>query len=280
MISIEEKVKRTISKYSLLDHGDKIALAVSGGKDSLSLLYILNGMCKTHGSEIHAVTVDEGISNYREEAVDLSRDFSRKLGIPHRIISFKEIYGLTLEEILDSGEINKKNSCTCCGILRRRAIDIASQDLKVDKIVTAHNLDDFLQTFFINLLNSDMRRLEWLSPYHQSESEFAIRRVKPLMEVFEKEVAMYAFLRDIPFQSQDCPYTEGSIRSEIRQIISNLESNHPGISNSTLSSALKVSGNISGKPEKTRLCKVCRSPSSNDVCSVCTILDRVKESIK
>ncbi|MCP8320925.1 MAG: tRNA 2-thiocytidine biosynthesis protein TtcA, partial [archaeon] len=186
--SIVEKVKRTISKYDLLKHGDAIGVAVSGGKDSLTLLRILNKLCKPHASKIFAITIDEGISGYREEAIEICKNLTEEFDIPHHVFSFRELYGFSLDNAIKLRK-SKVSACSICGILRRRALDIAAKELKVNVIATAHNLDDILQTFIINLLNGDIDRIRWLDPIIKPRSEFFVRRIKPLMEIYEKEIA-------------------------------------------------------------------------------------------
>jgi len=271
--SIEDKVKRTISKYNLLKHGDTIGVAISGGKDSLSLLRILNDICRHHASKIFAITIDEGILGYCDESLKICNKFSEEFGVPHSILSFKEVYGFDLDKAIHLRGVRKISACSICGILRRRAIDIVANTLKVDVIATAHNLDDLLQTFTINLLNGDISKIRWFDPSIKPKSELVIKRIKPLMEIYEKEIAMYAFLKDIPFQNTNCPYMNEGMRSEIRYIFNTLEAEHPGIKYSALNSTIKISQNIAIDNKAFNLCKLCNIPSSSKLCSVCKIVE-------
>ncbi|MGQ9719085.1 MAG: TIGR00269 family protein [Nitrososphaerales archaeon] len=274
--SIEEKVKKAVSKYGLLKHGDKVGVAVSGGKDSLTLLRILSELCRHHASTIFAITIDEGASGYREEAIDLCKEFTGELGIPHCVVSFKELYGFSLDDVIRFRRVERMSACSICGILRRRAIDIAARGLGVDVIATAHNLDDMIQTFMINLLNGDMARVRWFDPTIEPKEEFFVRRVRPFMEVYEKEIALYAFLKDTPFQTVNCPYMNEGIRSEIRSMLNALEEEHPGVKYSVLNSAIKISKSIAMDEGELKLCKMCNFPSSGELCSVCKTIEMVK----
>src|SRR3972149_3119899 len=99
--AVEKKVRATIAKHGMFSFNDKIAVAVSGGKDSLSLLYILTKMAKLRPkASIVAVTVDEGIRGYRNEALEMAAAKCEELGIVQHIVSFKELYGYTLDEIV------------------------------------------------------------------------------------------------------------------------------------------------------------------------------------
>jgi len=274
--SIVEKVKRTISKYNLLKHGDTIGIALSGGKDSLTLLGILNEICKYHSSKILAITIDEGISSYCKESIETCKNFIEKCGISHHISSFEDLYGFSLDEAIKLRGVKKISACSICGILRRRAIDIVANRLNVDVIATGHNLDDILQTFIMNLINGDIARIRWFDPTINQKDEFVIRRIRPLMEVYEKEIAMYAFFKDIPFQNSSCPYMNEGMRSEIRFMLNNLEAQHPGIKYSILNSAIKISQKINIDEKALKFCKTCNFPSSSELCSVCTTIEMIK----
>ena len=96
----------------------------------------------------------------------------------------------------------------------------------------------------MNLLHGDVERLGWLDP-STYDDDFPVRRVKPLTEVYEEEVALYAYLSKIPFQSASCPYMHEALRSEVRDYLNELESKHPGMKNVLLASALDVTSRLS-----------------------------------
>lgn len=268
--SIVEKVKKTISKYRMLSYGDKIAMALSGGKDSVSLLHILRRISRRQGSELHAVTVDEGIVGYRDEAVRFAQETTAKLGVPLTVLSFEEVYGFTLDQALKARKGNEFTSCTLCGTLRRRAIEVGAKKVGASVIATAHNLDDMVQTFFMNVIAGDIERIRALNPCQPSNEVFGPRRIKPFMEVYEEELALYAYLNDLPLQSVACPYMDEGIRSEMRNILYSIEARHPGAKYGCLSMAIKISqGLLPPEERKVRVCESCGGPSSARVCSVC-----------
>src|SRR5574341_2208949 len=162
--SILQKTARTISKYNMIQEGDVVGVAVSGGKDSLSLLHVLKKMSQSHNFKLIAITVDEGIPGYRDEALEIVKNFCNELGVEHRSYAYKDLFDMTLQESLELRENEKTTSCSICGTLRRRAIDIGSKDLDVDVIATGHNLDDVLQTFIINVLSGDTNKIGWMDP--------------------------------------------------------------------------------------------------------------------
>jgi cytoplasmic tRNA 2-thiolation protein 1 len=281
-----EKVKRTISKYGMLRRGERVGVAVSGGKDSLSLLKILHELDRGKG-ELVALTVDEGVEGYRDEAIEHARALCVQLGVEQVLVSYSDIFGFSLDQALDWKDERELSSCSMCGVFRRRAIDEAAVKAKVDVVATAHNLDDYVQTFVMNLLHGDVERLGWLDPSTYDE-DFPVRRVKPLTEVYEEEVALYAYLSKIPFQSASCPYMHEGLRSEVRDYLNELESRHPGMKNVLLASALGVTSRLSKVARtgdetsgKTTLpCAKCGKPSSKGVCGVCRMTEIVWQHTK
>jgi len=272
--SIVKKTAKTISKYNMVQEGDVVGVAVSGGKDSLSLLHVLKKMSESHNFKIIAITVDEGIPNYRDEALEIVGNFCNNHGVEHRTYAYKELFDLTLEESLELRETEKTTSCSICGILRRRAIDFGAKDLDVDVIATGHNLDDVLQTFIINLLSGDTNRIGWMEPITSNK----IRKIKPFCEIYENEIVFYAFTNEIPFQSEQCPHMNEGIRTEIREFLNSLENHHNGIKNSMYGSVMRlvpIVKNVNNK--QRRVCQKCGNQCTGAVCSVCAMLVNLKQ---
>lgn len=278
--SIVEKTGRTIRRYGMLGRGDRVGVAVSGGKDSLSLLEVLWSLSETKGYKLVALTVDEGVKGYREESIRHAAWLADRLHLEHEVVSYNELYGFDLDSALDWKDARDISSCSMCGIFRRRAIDEAGQRARVDVIATAHNLDDFVQTFMMNLMHGDVSRIGWLDPL-VVDTDFPIRRVKPFMEIYEEEVALYAHLSELPFQSTNCPYMHEALRSEVRDYLNELEAKHPGMKNVLFNSAVQVSSKLSPlEGPKLVSCSKCGKPSSSGVCSVCRMKELVQQHTK
>lgn len=283
--SIVEKVGQTISKHGMLHRGERVGVAVSGGKDSLSLLKILHDLGRGR-YDLVALTVDEGVKGYRDEAIEHVRGLCGELGVELCLVSYSGLFGFSLDQALDWKDEREVSSCSMCGVFRRRAIDEAAAMAKVDVVATAHNLDDYVQTFLMNMLHGDVGRLGWLDPSTHDES-FPVRRVKPFTEVYEEEVALFAFLSEIPFQSSSCPYMHEGLRSEVRDYLNELESKHAGMKNVLLNSALEVTSKMSraakedGRVSRTTVpCEKCGKPSSKGMCGVCRMTEAVRQHSK
>ncbi|MDH5416081.1 MAG: TIGR00269 family protein [Nitrosopumilus sp.] len=274
--SIVRKTAKTISKYNMIKYNELVAVAVSGGKDSLALLKIIHEMASTHNFRIIAITIDEGIPGYRNEALEIVENFCSKLNVEHKVYSYKDLFELTLNEALELRENERTSSCSICGILRRRAIDYAAKDVGADVIATGHNLDDTLQTFVINMLSGDTTKIGWMDP---DTSLNSLRKVKPFCEIYESEIVFYAFTNDIPFQSEPCPHMNEGIRTEIREFLNSLENKHSGIKNNLYQSILKISQIIKTSNSKEKItCEKCGTECTGKICSVCNMVLKLKEN--
>ena len=256
--SIVRKTARTISHHNMIRRGDDVAVAVSGGKDSLSLLHVLHQLSGRGGYSIRAVTVDEGIPGYRDEALEIAREYCSSLGVECSMTSYEELYGATLEETLGRTE---GGSCSVCGVLRRRAIDHLARG--ADVVATAHNMDDHIQTFLINLMSGDTSKIgRNASP----------KRIKPFCRIYESEIVFYAFINDIPFQTEPCPHADEGMRTDIRRFLNEMEERRSGIKNGMYRSIERISECV---PDAKTLapCGRCGEPATGGVCSVCRTLD-------
>ena len=272
--SILQKTARTISKFKMIKNQDLVCVAISGGKDSLALLHILVQMSKSHNFRLKSFTIDEGIPGYRDEALDIVKKYCSSLDVENKVYSYKDLFDLTLEEALLKREDKKNSSCSICGTLRRRAMDEAARDIGADVIATAHNLDDNLQTFLINMFSGDTNKIGWMNPDNKDNR---LRKIKPFCEIYESEIVFYAFTNNIPFQSEPCPHMHEGIRTEIRQFLNSLESQHSGIKNNFFRSALKISQIIRDSNYKQKnLCSNCGNECTGKICSVCNMVIKLK----
>jgi cytoplasmic tRNA 2-thiolation protein 1 len=272
--SIEEKTSRTISKFSMVNYGEKIAVGVSGGKDSLSLLLALKHLFeRKKTNDLIAITIDEGITGYRDESLKIVKEFCSRLNIKNEIFSYKELFGIDMDESMSIRPSEKMTSCSICGTFRRRAIDIATDYVGANIIATGHNLDDQLQSFMINVLSGDVNRIGWTYPEPISYGIKKIKKIKPFIEIYEREIVFYALQQNIPFQSEECPYQNESIRSEIREFFNSLEENRYGVKYNTFSSILKISKILKNNDNSLKnACDVCGCESTGPICSVCNNL--------
>ncbi|MEM3730471.1 MAG: TIGR00269 family protein [Candidatus Bathyarchaeia archaeon] len=276
--SIEIKVRATIAKYKMFEIDDKIAVAVSGGKDSVSLLHLLAKIEKGYPkASLVAITVDEGIKGYRDEALKIAAENCEKLGIKHYVTSFKKLYGYTLDEMVKRTKQLGKNTlspCAYCGVLRRKALNLAAREVRADKIATAHTLDDETQTILLNIFHGDVLRIAREKPVTDEAHPKLVQKVKPFCEIPEKETALYAYIKKIKFQSRPCPYASEALRNDIRNMLNRMEEKHAGIKFTIFKSIEKVRPALEkiANGEGLKECSECGEPTTEKICKTCQML--------
>jgi uncharacterized protein (TIGR00269 family) len=267
---VERKIKRDIRKFKMVERNDRIAVALSGGKDSIALLYILHKIFKNRPDiELLAITIDEGISGYRENTIKYAEKLTGELGIPLKVSSFYDGFGITLDELA----VKKEDAaCTLCGVLRKNILNRVARELGATKLATGHNLDDESQTVLMNCFRGDVDRMKRMLP--DAIQPGMVLRIKPLRSIPEKEVALYGFLNDLPVSTDECPYSGEALRNEIREIINNYEVKHPGTKYSLLGGFEAISKALDPPATQVFQCEKCGEPSSESICKTCRLLDR------
>ncbi len=243
----------------LINKGDRIAVGLSGSKDSSVLLYLLHKFYP-RTARIIAITIDEGIAGYRDKSIAAAKELAKKLGIEHRIFSFQKEFHVTV----DGMQTDKY--CTACGVFRRQLLNKAAMSVNADKIAIGHNLDDEAQSIMMNVIRGDfvgMRRLG------ASGQDGLVPRIKPLANMPEKEIKLYAILNSIKFYEGECPHSHNNLRRDVQKIINDTEDAHPGTKMQILSFYEKMKGNK--VPKRITKCKTCYSPSSSGKCKACEI---------
>ncbi len=279
--SIEAKVKATIAKYRMFGFDDRIAVAVSGGKDSISLLHILAKTERAHPkASLVAVTVDEGIKGYRDEALAIAAANCQTLGIEHHVVSFKELYGFTLDEIVTRAERKGEReltACAYCGVLRRRALNVAARDVCADKVATAHTLDDEVQTGLMNIFRGDLRCLAKEKPVTDEVHPRLVRKVKPFCEIPERESTLYAYVKRIRFQDTPCPYASEALRNDIRVMLNRMEEKRAGTKFAVFKSIERIRPALDELVKKGdfKECVECGEPASSGLCRTCEMLREI-----
>jgi len=275
--SVERRFWRAVAEHKLIAPNEKIAVAVSGGKDSVVALHLIADYCKNKNCEVAAVTIDEGIKGYRNHSLPAARENAEELGLEHLIVSFKDAYGATLDEMVKVAKKKKsrQHPCTYCGVMRRSLLNKAARELGADKLATAHNLDDEAQAIMLNYVRGDFSRLHRLGPIYPPREGF-VPRIKPMREIPEKEIALYALLRGIKVHLAVCPYTNG-IHTEIRDFLNDFEVKHPNTKFMILRMFDRMKPHLAGAmPEfEMQRCNSCGEPTSTSVCKACELLTQL-----
>lgn len=273
----EKRVKKDIKKQGKTENNLKIAVALSGGKDSTVSLFLANDIFgKRPNIKIYAITVDEGIKGYRDKSIQIAKNNCVELGIDHYVLSFTDEIGISMDEIA-----NKKKQigdCSYCGVFRRVCLNKKSKELGVNKLITGHNLDDMAQSILMNFTNGDIEKLARLGP-HKKIQPGLIPRMMPLRVIPEKEVTLYAILKKYDYFDGECPYSITAHRGVFRDIVDDLEYRNPGTRHSILNSYNSIKDVLYEKfpPVELIKCKICGEPTSNEICKACILKSKIKQ---
>ncbi|MEK6920952.1 MAG: TIGR00269 family protein [Nanoarchaeota archaeon] len=277
LVYVEKKVAATIKKYKLVTKKDKVVVAVSGGKDSLTILYLLRKYTKN----IVALCIDEGIAGYRATTIEDMKRFCEKYDVQYHIVSYKEEVKYSLDEMK---VLLKEKPCTICGAFRRYFLNKKARELGATKLVTGHNMDDESQAIVMNLLRHQPDILPRLGPMTGAikDSKF-IPRVKPLYFLSEKEIAAYALLQDFGIHFTECPNVVHAYRAGVGDLLNTMEKQYPGTKERVVKQFVAQLPKIRKKfmhEEKVEHCQSCGEPSAGSVCKACQLLVKIKETGK
>ncbi|KAF2765007.1 adenine nucleotide alpha hydrolases-like protein [Teratosphaeria nubilosa] len=237
--TFEKEVAETVESTGLFHPGERVAIGASGGKDSTVLASVLKTLNDRRGWGLDLVllSIDEGITGYRDHSLDAVRRHAAQYELPLKIVSYQELYGWSMDQVVQ--QIGKKGNCTYCGVFRRQALDRGAAMLGVGHVVTGHNADDVAETVLMNLLRGDLPRLSratsivtstpsaTLPRAGEAVSFTNVKRSKPLMYAYEKEIVLYAHHKKLDYFSTECIYSPEAFRGSARTLIKNLERIRP-----------------------------------------------------
>ncbi|NPA23014.1 MAG: TIGR00269 family protein [Crenarchaeota archaeon] len=283
--SIEEKFIRNIRENDMIKYGDSIGVAVSGGKDSLVMLKLLvRNLRKPPLSYVRRIlvfTVDEELeyTRHKLERVSYIREVCDRYGLEYKVYTVSSIIGVSAQEVYEKLKESGKNvnMCTICGVFRRRVMNEIARREGLSKIMTAHNLDDDAQTVLLNVFSNDIKRFKWFGPVTGEDVENFVPRIKPLRNIREEEIAVYAYVMDIPMLERECPYVKNNPRYTLKFLLAELERRNPNIKymivsfGDSLSSILKESRYFERKV-RTGRCSICGMPTTGDICRTCELI--------
>lgn len=228
--------RRAIDDYNMIDDGDKIAIGISGGKDSLTLLYALHGLKRFYPKkfDIIAITVDLGLGIQK---LDDIRKLCEQLGVEYYIVE-TEIGDIIFNERKES------NPCSLCAKMRKGALNEKAAELGCNKVAYAHHRDDIIETMMLSLIFEG--RFHSFSPYtYLDRSKLAV--IRPMMYVKEYNVVAFARKEKLPVAKNPCPADGHTKRQYVKEIIASIEKENPGVKDRFFRAV--VDGNIQGWPE-------------------------------
>ena len=263
----ERRVERTVERYGMFERGSRVAVAVSGGKDSVALLHSLWRLRGELGVELVAITIDLGIAGHSDRYVPLARRVCERLGVPCRVVDLRGEYGFSVDELRGL----RRPVCSLCGAVKRYVLNREARELGAHVLATGHNLDDFLAALLQAYIRGDLRALAKLRPYLPPEGKL-VARAKPLVETPERDTKLYVEALGLEHVTWKCPYSSGASSFEYKRVLDLLEGEHPSIKFQMLRSFLeRIQPLISVEEPSLLSCSKCGEPSSSPVCQFCRI---------
>lgn len=252
--------------------GARIAVGLSGGKDSSTLTALLvDALGPDPRFEIVPISVDEGIPGYRGPALSSAEELADQLDLDLRVVSHEDDHGWTTDEVAQTETEGKP--CGTCGVFRRSSLNQAARDEDCDVLAVGHNLDDCAETTLMNLLRSDLEQVLRTGP-HEQAPEGLIPRVKPLRSCTEREVALYGVIEELPYHGAECPHAAEATRRTYRSLLLDLVDHEPSARHRLLSLEDKLKDRLdAGEADETELepCPECGEPSAGGECRACQL---------
>lgn len=234
---LQSFTRKAVDEYSMIQKGDHIAVGISGGKDSLTLLYALNGLKRFYPNpfELSAITVNLGFPDF-----DLSpiHELCRKLQIPYRVVD-SDIYQILFDVRRET------NPCSLCAKMRKGALNEAAKELGCNKVAYAHHTDDIIETMLLSLIFEG--RFHSFSPKTYLD-RMDLTVIRPLMYVKEADIQGFQKQYQLPVVKSRCPVDGYTKRQYAKELLLKLNQDHPGAKERMFSAILN--GNIKGWPER------------------------------
>jgi uncharacterized protein (TIGR00269 family) len=277
---VPEQTERFIKKYNMFTQDEKILVAVSGGKDSLSLWDILVRLGYKADGLYLGLGIDGGFG-YSTESHRLAEKFADEHGLKLHVVDIEKEYGQPIPVLAEISHRGHGKPCAVCGLAKRHEMNRIARDLGYDVLATGHNLDDEASVLFGNTLQWSGEYLLRQGPVLQEMPGMA-RKVKPLCRLYEREMTSYALLRGIEYIYEECPYAEGSTSIYYKEVLNKLETDRPGAKLTfylrfleARKSGLFVEQN--GNPAHLHPCPNCGQPTSTpDLCSFCRLMEKAR----
>ncbi len=276
---IHKRVKRSIKRYQMIRRDDKIAVALSGGKDSQTLLHVLKQVYDD-SIPLLGIHINLGIDGYSDESAKIVSTSCAELEVPLNIIEIKKEYSFTMDEIKKIRKI-RRPICANCGLVKRYVLNAFARKLEADVLATGHVLDDEVSILFSNLVNGNFEQLVRGGPSLPSTDPTIVARIKPLYEVSELETTLYAHFNGITYVEIPCPHDVNATISSYKEIMNKLEEKQPGARYSLLRSYIKIykkafQAYLTEDGQKISHCQICGGPTIMDLCAFCKLRKNIE----
>jgi len=278
---VPEQTERFIKKYQMFRREDRILVAVSGGKDSLSLWDILLQLGYQADGLYIGLGIDGGI-HYSSESHRLTAQFADQHNLRLHVVDIEKEYGQSIPVLAGMTHRGQGKPCSVCGLTKRHEMNRIARELGYAVLATGHNLDDEAAVLFGNTLTWSKDYLLRQGPVLPAGEGLA-RKVKPLCRFYEREMTAYAIARGIEYIYDECPHAEGAQSIYYKELLNQLETARPGAKLTFYLSFLEArrSGElfVEQNLEQARMhpCPKCgQLTSAPDLCSFCRMVQKVR----
>ena len=266
------QVDRCILKNRMFSHGDRVLVAVSGGKDSLALWHAL----VSHGYQTTGLHLNLGIGDYSTQSREKTEAFARVHGLPLIVLDLR-----TLNEDISIPTVaafTNRRPCAACGRIKRHCFDTAALEHGFTVIATGHNLDDEAARLLGNVLHWQREHLAKQRPVLDPTHPKFVTKVRPLYLVSEYETAAYAFFSGIDYVVDECPHAAGATQLVYKKTLNRLEEEMPGTKHGFVKDFQRAAQPVFAAAENPPAgeCSVCGMPSYGSACSFCTLVAEVR----
>ncbi len=266
---------QTAPSERMFHYGDRLLVAVSGGKDSLALWDVLLEL----GYEADGLYVGLGIGGYSRRSQEICEEFAQARGARLHVVSLAETYGYTTPT---GAAASGRSTCGVCGLSKRYAFNRVAVDEGYDVVVTGHNLDDEAATLLGNVLRWQDPFLARQRPVLPATGTNQIRKVKPLYRLSEREMAAYCVIRGIDYIVEECPLVDGNTGHELKATLDAIEAGAPGTKAQFLFGFLDrhadkwdTEDGPGDEPVDLRACTTCGMPTTTETCAFCRQRERI-----
>jgi tRNA-5-methyluridine54 2-sulfurtransferase len=271
-----EQVARAVHDFDMISKGERVLVAVSGGKDSLALWDILVEL----GYRADGLYLGLGIGEYSDESAGYAGAFAAERGAQLHTIDLPHDYGY---DIPTGAAAARRAPCSACGLSKRHLFNQAALDGGYDVVATGHNLDDEAAVLFGNVLRWNTDYLGRQLPVLPASPGF-VRKVKPLVRLGEREMAAYCVVRGIAYIVEECPMAAGNRHLGYKEALNDIEARSPGSKHAFYFGFLqRASAHFRPEAESQqralRACQVCGSPTTGEVCAFCSLVSRAATSV-
>ncbi|MFQ5533184.1 MAG: ATP-binding protein [Candidatus Methylomirabilales bacterium] len=271
---VERQVQKTIDTEKMLSKEDRVLVAVSGGKDSLTLWEVLHRL----GYPTTGFHIVLGIGDYSPAARENVEAYARGKGLPLIVTDLKEEYDFSVPELaLNTPRV----PCSACGLSKRYLMNRTALEGGFTALATGHNLDDAASILLGNLLHWQTEQLSRMAPAREASHPKLAKTVKPLVRLTERETLAYTMLRGIDYHEDECPNSVGATSLLYKDLLNQLEHASPGAKQSFYFGFLKK-----GRPAfaaesdgvELRQCEVCGQVTTTDTCAFCRMMDQARRT--